>query len=216
MIPGTIPNSWQRTNEPIRTKVALELPPYLLREPVLCNLAKRYELVFNILGADFEDGRACFILELEGKPSDRESALRFLSDIGVRVQPVKETISVDKAKCTECGACIGICPANCFSRDPDTWETRLDDLSCIACGECARVCPPRAISPKFVLAATGRGSGVSSIPPSSALRRQDLGRGGLPRKRGSPSAACERHDGPHLPGAGALWQAAQEVDSRRS
>jgi len=200
MNPGTVPDRWQGMNEPIRTKVALELPPYLLRKPVLCYLAKRCELVFNILSANVEDGRARFILELEGKHSDRESALTFLSDIGVRVQPVKETISMDKAKCTECGACIGICPANCFFRDAETWEIRFDDLSCIACGECARVCLPRAISPKFVLAATGRASGVSTIPPSGGRRRQDLGRRELPRKQGCPSAACERYDG-----AGAPW-----------
>jgi len=179
----------------IRRKVALELPHYLSRKPVLCHLAKRYGLVFSILGATVKGGRACFVLELEGRPSDHDSALRFLRELGARLETITERISVDKSRCTECGACIGICPANCFSRHPDTWEVRHDGSSCNACGECALVCPVRAISLGFALSTNGPESSGNG-PSLEQVADDSFGDRTFPRKGRSELTACDRMANP--------------------
>jgi Pyruvate/2-oxoacid:ferredoxin oxidoreductase delta subunit len=132
--------------ELIRRKVVLDFPRDLLNKPIVWNLSKRYDLSFNILRANVDDGRGYLVLELEGSSSDYESGLAFLSDLGVSSQPLAERVSLDKTKCTECGACTGICPTRSFKQDSESMEVVFDRTQCIACGVCVKSCPARAIS----------------------------------------------------------------------
>jgi electron transfer flavoprotein alpha subunit len=61
-------------------------------------------------------------------------------------------VSVDKEKCTGCGACIDICPFGAPSLEGDT--VVVND-QCTACGACLDVCPVNALSlPELELADT--------------------------------------------------------------
>jgi nitroreductase/NAD-dependent dihydropyrimidine dehydrogenase PreA subunit len=57
--------------------------------------------------------------------------------------------TVDKFKCTRCGACIAVCPISILKMDS---VLRLPvivnrgDRACIRCGHCVSVCPHRALS----------------------------------------------------------------------
>ena len=58
---------------------------------------------------------------------------------------VKCGVKADGKKCTLCGKCEIICPANAImvSRTAKTWE--LDKRRCIGCYRCIHTCPANAI-----------------------------------------------------------------------
>lgn len=52
---------------------------------------------------------------------------------------------LDENRCTGCGDCIAICPANCLElRGRIAWLPR--PLDCISCGVCESICAEKAIS----------------------------------------------------------------------
>jgi len=132
--------------EILSRKVVLDFPKELLDKPVIWTLSRRFDLGFNILRANIEDGRGYVVLELKGKSADYQRGIDFVANLGIRVHPLEERICIDKTRCTECGACVGICPTGSFTQDPETLEVVLNGQTCIACGACVKACPARAIS----------------------------------------------------------------------
>ncbi|MFN3821283.1 MAG: DUF362 domain-containing protein [bacterium] len=57
---------------------------------------------------------------------------------------VDPPISVNSERCDLCGACVGICPANCIGMDEHRLWVELG--SCIKCGFCIPTCPLGALS----------------------------------------------------------------------
>ncbi|TMQ35430.1 MAG: ferredoxin [Planctomycetota bacterium] len=52
---------------------------------------------------------------------------------------------LDETRCTGCGECVPVCPAECLEMDGATpWLPRPVD--CISCSLCAVVCPVDAIT----------------------------------------------------------------------
>jgi len=47
-------------------------------------------------------------------------------------------------KCTKCGHCVTVCPAEAISEGPDKYV--IDPEKCVDCGLCAGECPAEAIS----------------------------------------------------------------------
>jgi ferredoxin len=56
------------------------------------------------------------------------------------------TLSVNKAACTLCKACIGACPEGALLDAPDAPALRFIERNCVQCGLCADTCPEHAIS----------------------------------------------------------------------
>ena len=52
-------------------------------------------------------------------------------------------VTVDKSKCTGCGACIDVCPVNAIKIEDG--KAIISD-ECIDCGACISQCPVEAIS----------------------------------------------------------------------
>lgn len=48
--------------------------------------------------------------------------------------------------CTLCHACVGACPTNALSDDPDRPLLSFDESLCVQCGLCARTCPENVIT----------------------------------------------------------------------
>jgi len=52
----------------------------------------------------------------------------------------------DRRLCARCGTCIGVCPADALSVDPETFFPALDEQRCTRCGLCAKTCPGGRVS----------------------------------------------------------------------
>jgi len=111
---------------------------------------KEYDLVFNILKAQVtpkEEG--LLVLELSGKKENYAAAVKYLGDLGVQIQPLTQDVTRDEKRCTHCGVCVAICPADALIINPDSRLVDFDPSKCIACELCVKACPPRAMKVKF-------------------------------------------------------------------
>ncbi|MBN1152866.1 MAG: 4Fe-4S binding protein [Dehalococcoidia bacterium] len=131
----------------ISRRIVLHFPPLVTGQPVVYRLARDYNLMFNILRASVSPGQeGLMVLELTGERVDYDRGIQYLRDTGIQIQPLSQDVLRDEARCTHCGACITICPANAFTRNPTTQEIAFDHNRCVLCGLCVKACPARAMS----------------------------------------------------------------------
>jgi L-aspartate semialdehyde sulfurtransferase ferredoxin len=76
----------------VREKVYLTYPPKLLKEPVIYQLGQKFRVVTNIRGANISAEIGIVALELDGAESEVTAALRWLTEIGVRVEPIEKNV----------------------------------------------------------------------------------------------------------------------------
>ena len=134
----------------ISKKIALRFPAKLIDKPIVYKLVKDYDLFFNILRARVtpeEEGELA--IELSGSKENYAQGIKYLNDLGVKIQPLSQDVTRDEARCTHCGACITICPTAALYMDKKTMQVIFDPEKCIACELCVRGCPPRAMKVKF-------------------------------------------------------------------
>lgn len=130
----------------ISKRVVLHFPRPLVNQPIIYRLVKDFDLMFNILKASVtpkEEG--LLVLELSGEQEDYDKGVRYLTKVGVEIQPLSRDMRFNQERCTHCGACITICPTDAFVLEPSTRWVRFLDEKCIACGLCIKACPPRAM-----------------------------------------------------------------------
>jgi ferredoxin len=67
-------------------------------------------------------------------------------------------LTVNKATCTLCKACIGACPEGALLDSPETPSLRFIERNCVQCGLCERTCPEDAIRlvPRLLLGAAAK------------------------------------------------------------
>ena len=131
-------------------RIVLHFPHRLVDQPIVYKLVKDYNLSFNILKASVtpkEEG--LMILELSGEDADFQKGMKYLESTGLKVQPLSEDIVRNSAKCTDCGLCVPICPANAFVIDPETRKVIFEEDKCIACELCIKICPAHAMEVHF-------------------------------------------------------------------
>lgn len=134
----------------ITRKMVLKFPPFLVDQPIICQLAKNYNLEFNILRAYVtpkEEGR--LVLELKGENELFNEGLNFLIRSGVIVQPLSKDIYRNETRCTHCGACLAVCPSGALTIDRYTMMVNFANEKCIACERCIKACPLRAMELSF-------------------------------------------------------------------
>ena len=134
----------------VSKRIVLTFPHTLLDQPIVYKLVKDYDLIFNILQAKItpkEEG--IVVLELKGKKEDYANGVKYLTSLGVKIQPLSQDVTRDEARCTHCGACIAICPTEALYIDKKTMKVIFDAEKCIACELCVKACPPRAMVVKF-------------------------------------------------------------------
>ncbi len=131
----------------ISRRIVLHFPPLVTGQPVTYRLAKDYDLVFNILKASVSPGQeGLMMLDLTGEKANYDRGMKYLKEIGVQVQPLSQDVIRDESRCTDCGACVAVCPAQAFTVDPETRKVLFDHERCVLCGLCVKACPPRAMS----------------------------------------------------------------------
>jgi len=131
-------------------RVVLRFPAQLIDEPIISNTIKTYQLDFNILRAEITPAReGLMAIVFEGDEKRLEAAIRDLKKRGVKVQPIARDVVRNETKCTECGACVNICPTQALAIDLQTRHVTFDSEKCIACELCVPVCPSRAMELAF-------------------------------------------------------------------
>jgi ABC-type methionine transport system ATPase subunit len=76
----------------VREKVYLTYPPKLLKEPIIYQLGQKFRVVTNIRGANISAEVGLVALEVDGAQSEVSAALRWLSELGVRVEPIAKNV----------------------------------------------------------------------------------------------------------------------------
>jgi L-aspartate semialdehyde sulfurtransferase ferredoxin len=76
----------------VREKVYLTYPPKLLKEPIIYQLGQKFRVVTNIRGANISAEIGLVALELDGAQSEVSAALHWLTEIGVRVEPIEKNV----------------------------------------------------------------------------------------------------------------------------
>jgi ferredoxin len=131
-------------------KIALRFPRHLVDRPVVYRLIKDYNLELNILKASVtpnEEG--LMVLELRGERVDFDRGIEYLTETGLIIDTLCREVTRNEARCTDCGACVTVCPSQSFTVDPATREVEFDEEKCIVCGMCILSCPSRSMELHF-------------------------------------------------------------------
>ena len=130
----------------ITKKIVLRFPQTLVDQPIICRLVKDFSLDFNILKASVtSEEEGLLVLELSGTEENYQEGLKFLSEIGVKVQLLSQDITRNEDRCAHCSVCVPLCPSGSFEMDSVTDEVHFHDEKCVACGLCVKICPPGAM-----------------------------------------------------------------------
>jgi L-aspartate semialdehyde sulfurtransferase ferredoxin len=131
--------------------IVLTFPPSLVSKPITYHLVKDYNLTFSILRAHItEKEEGLLVLEITGKEADYKKGLAFIREQGITAQPLSQDVVRNESKCTQCGACVVICPTGAlYIQDRKTMQVGFDQKKCIACEHCIKTCPMRAMEIHF-------------------------------------------------------------------
>ena len=134
----------------VAKRIVLHFPRRLLDRPIVYRLVKDYDLEFNILKASVtQEDAGLMVVELTGEQADYDKGIQYLTETGVRIQSLSQDVIRNEDRCTDCGACVTICPTHAFEVDPVTREIEFRNEKCVACGLCIAACPPRAMEVHF-------------------------------------------------------------------
>ena len=131
-------------------KVVLHFPREAVERPVVCDLALRFGLTFNILRASISPHHErLMVLEIIGENTKNEEGLKYLQEKGVEIQPLSQDIKKDDQRCIDCGSCLGVCPTSALYMDKKSYQVIFEESKCIACELCVLACPTRAMEALF-------------------------------------------------------------------
>ena len=127
--------------------VILTFPPELVQKALVCQLTKRFDLLFNILSAKVSHKKEGYIVIEISAPSkaDFKKGVQFLKDHGVSISTPAHQIFKDEDICTHCGACTAICPTDALYIKRPEMEVIFDKEKCSVCELCLVTCPSRAM-----------------------------------------------------------------------
>ena len=127
--------------------VILDFPPEVAQKALVCQLVKKFDLMFNILKAQISAQReGHMVLEISSvSRSGFNKGVNFLKDQGVSISTPEHQIFKDEEICTHCGACTAVCPTDAlYIRRPEM-EVIFDKEKCSLCERCLVTCPTRAM-----------------------------------------------------------------------
>jgi len=125
----------------------LNFPSDVAQKALVCQLTKKYDLLFNILSARISHKKEGYMV-LEISSTDRPAfnkGVKFLKDQGVSVSSPEHQIYKDEEICTHCGACTAVCPTDALYIKRPEMEVVFDKEKCSVCELCIVTCPSRAM-----------------------------------------------------------------------
>lgn len=74
------------------SRVKLTFPPDLVREPIMGELVRRFDVMPNIRRADVRDEVGWIVCEMTGSETGLSEALEWLEDLGVGVDRIDQPL----------------------------------------------------------------------------------------------------------------------------
>ena len=68
--------------------VKLIFPQELIKEPVTFRMARQFDVIPNIRRANVTETIGELVLELEGEEENLEKGIKYMTDLGVKVEPL--------------------------------------------------------------------------------------------------------------------------------
>ncbi len=76
----------------MKDRFHLTFPREQVPEPVICNVAKQFDVVFSIRRASVDAQAGWMDLQMEGSDQEVERAVEYIQSQGVRVDPIEGDI----------------------------------------------------------------------------------------------------------------------------
>ncbi len=129
-----------------RKEVRLLFAPDISGEPVVCNLVRNYDTLFNILSGQIGPRKEGHLtLELLGSSENINRSIAYLKECGVKVLGFSNKVTFNQENCMHCGMCTAMCKVEALYVDVNTRLTNFVSEKCIACGLCTKICPVNAM-----------------------------------------------------------------------
>ena len=127
--------------------VILNFPAKVTQKALVCQLTKKFDLLFNILNARISNKKEGYmVLEISTESKTAfNKGVKFLKDQGVSVSSPEHQIYKDEEICTHCGACTAVCPTDALYIKRPEMEVIFDKQKCSVCELCVVTCPTRAM-----------------------------------------------------------------------
>ena len=127
--------------------IILTFPPKVAEKALVCQLVKKFDLLFNILRAEISSRKQGFmVMEITASSRpDFNKGIQFLKRQGVQVSTPEHQIYKDEQICTHCGACTAVCPTGALHISRPSMEVLFDKEKCSVCELCIVTCPTRAM-----------------------------------------------------------------------
>jgi NAD-dependent dihydropyrimidine dehydrogenase PreA subunit len=132
--------------EKFSKKIVIHYTSDNVDQPIIYELVKRHDLVFNILKARIYPRReGVIVLELIGSKDNFDQGIHYLKEKGLKVEPLSKNVIQNTDKCVYCGACTAFCPTTALSFNKETMKVVFNVEKCNGCELCVTACPVRAM-----------------------------------------------------------------------
>ena len=130
--------------------VLLRFPRDIVNQPIVVNLVRKFDLSFNILKATiFPRKEGMVVMELTGRRKNYTSGMRYLRDLGVKVENIGQDIRRNEDRCFHCGVCTAVCPTGALYIERPAMSVAFERDKCSACELCVVACPAKAMEVSF-------------------------------------------------------------------
>jgi Pyruvate/2-oxoacid:ferredoxin oxidoreductase delta subunit len=127
-------------------KIVIHYTAETVEQPIIHELVKQFDLVFNILKARiFPRREGMIVLDLAGTKENFDAAIHFLKGKGLRVEPLSKSVRQNLDRCVSCGACTAFCPTSALYFNRESMKVCFDAETCNGCELCVSACPVRAM-----------------------------------------------------------------------
>ena len=75
-----------------RGKFYLTYPKKLVKAPLIYQMSRKFDLVFNVRSASVSEEIGIIALELDGRPEEIEAAVEWFRAQGVTVEPIEKNV----------------------------------------------------------------------------------------------------------------------------
>lgn len=78
--------------EKVCERVYLTFPKKLVKEPIVCLLARKFDILFNIRGSTVTAEMGLVALEINGERAEVDKAIHWMKEQGVIVEPIEKNV----------------------------------------------------------------------------------------------------------------------------